>query len=216
MRIWHTGIPGADRICVDVPRPRRGPRFPGGAIDDQDAVLEMVRNADDVDWRLRWALLEVFQLGEFRYVELYAKEYARIFNEVGSNPDVAEELTQRVKLILAGEVPADKGAKFASALMLGLPEDYRDLLYPVLSRYSDEGVNESPPLPPPRTSMGEQSDSPADSEDRFFAPGLFGRQSAISEAEAEVEGAAGQLELGNTGAARGQLVEVLRTVQAGG
>jgi len=44
-----------------------GMRYPGGALDEQHAILEIVKNAILIDWRLRWALLEIFLCGDDRH-----------------------------------------------------------------------------------------------------------------------------------------------------
>jgi hypothetical protein len=96
---------------IDKIGPLQGNRFPGGALDDQAAILALVQNAGTVPWILRWSLLEIFYCGDDRHLTDYAEAFATIVNEVGAVP----ELARRTALIADAETPVEQRSSFALA-----------------------------------------------------------------------------------------------------
>ena len=101
---------------IDKVGPLQGTRFPGGALDDQEATLALVQNSGAAPWVLRWAFLEIFHCGDSRHLSDYAEAFAKIANEVGAVP----ELVRRAALVADAETPANERSTFALAFRKGL------------------------------------------------------------------------------------------------
>lgn len=193
---------------IDKVGPLKGNRFPGGGIDDQAAILALVRNSGAVSWTLRWALLELFHCGDSRHLTDYAEAFAKIANEVGAMP----ELVHRAEIVAKAETPSDDRASFASAFRRELKPDLHAAFATVLA-----GL----PLVAPTnriepTIKNAPPDDEAESIPGLFQPGIFGRQEALRDADKILEEAERQWSLGNRSAARTQAVKVLQTAQEGG
>jgi hypothetical protein len=202
---------------MDAPGPRAGYRFPGGAIEEQEAILQMVRNAGSADWRLRWGLLEIFHLGDQRHVEDYATEYAKIANSVASIPGAAAELSARAEVLAVCETPAERRGEFITNLQRQIAPAYSSEFARVFAQLparcgdvSPEGPSESAKPEAPKHDKEEPDGS------GFLLPGVFGTQRSMSEAERVVESASAQLRLGNQNAARDELVRMFTILQDGG
>jgi len=184
----------------------KGNRFPGGALDDQAAILALVGNSGTVSWALRWALLEIFQCGDSRHLTDYAEAFAKIANEVGAVP----ELVRRAELVSIAETPNDDRSTFASA--------FRRELKPELHAAFARVLAELPPIKPPEPPLPRASREKGDDEgDReLYHPGIFGRQKALREADKILEEAGRQWTLGNRNAAKSEAVKALQVTQEGG
>jgi len=182
----------------------KGNRFPGGALDDQAAILALVGNSGDVSWALRWALLEIFHCGNSRHLASYAVAYAEIANEVGATP----ELVRRLEIVANAETPTDERNAFASDFRSNLKQELHVAFAAVLA-----GLPPVEPAEPPEPRISGEID---EDDDGFFSPGTFGRQSSLREADKILIEAEKQLSLGNRIAAKVKAVEVLRTAQKGG
>lgn len=184
----------------------KGNRFLGGALDDQAAILALVRSSGTVSWALRWALLEIFQCGDSRHLTDYAEAFAKIANEVGAVP----ELVRRAELVTNAETPSDDRSSFASA--------FRDELKPELQAAFAAVLAGLPPTKPPEPPLPRASREKGDDEgDReLYHPGIFGRQKALREADKMLEEAGRQWTLGNRNAAKSEAVKALQVTQEGG
>jgi hypothetical protein len=182
----------------------QGNRFPGEALDDQAAILQLVQNAGTVPWVFRWALLEIFHCGDDRHLSDYGEAFAKIVNEIGASP----ELVRRATLIADAETPLAQRSSFAVA--------FRAILKPELhGEFSAMLAN----LPPPKSAepvTRRPKDDKEDHDEGFFLPGVFGRQKAMAEADELLEVAKRQQSLGNRREAKEQAVKVLQATQAGG
>lgn len=190
---------------IDKVGPLKGSRFPGGALDDQAAVLALVRNSVTVSWALRWAVLEIFHCGDTRHLTAYAEAFAEIANEVGASPG----LIRRAEIVSSAETPREEHASFTSAV--------RDELKPELhSAFATVLVG----LPPVRRSKPAEPlverETDDDENNGLFHPGIFGRQNALRDAAKILAGAEKQLVLGNQKEAKAQAVKALQTEQEGG
>jgi len=205
---------------TDVPSRGRGNRYPGGAIDEQESLLEFVKSAEDIDWRLRWGLLEITLFGEWRYFEPYARQFGDLCNAHSPTSDVGAEIAQRLHSILLEEVPKDYQSRFASELSGAVSEKWRVALSSVLARFRDSKPTDPLPEPKVRSSQRQQRNatkaSDDDDNDALTMPGLMGRQSALSTAKSQLAEAGQALLLGNSSRATVLLLEALREIQDGG
>lgn len=190
----------------------KGNRYPGGALDEQAAILALVRNSSSVPWALRWALLEIFHCGDSRHLTDYAAAFAKIANEVGALP----ELVRRAEIVVNAETPSSERSEFRSAFQSELmPELHADFAAVLagLPPPNPPDWSERPEAPaPPR--YREKGDD--DEIEGLFHPGIFGRQKALREADKNLEEAERQWALGNKKSAKEQAVKVLKTAQDGG
>ena len=190
---------------IDKVGPLRGSRFPGGAIDDQDAILELVRHSEAASWTFRWALLEIFHCGDSRYVSNYAAAFASIANEAGGLP----ELVQRIGIVVNSETPSDEKSIFASAFRHELKQELHVAFAAVLV-----GLTPIKPVEPikPVAEVGEDEDF----DDDLSESGFFGREEALRDGDQILKEAELQLTLGNSREAKSQAAKVLKTAQEGG
>ena len=77
-----------------------GMRFPGAALEEQASLLQLLRHTrGQADWRLRWALLEVYQHGDPRHLTKWGREYAAIIAELSASDDTLAWTKTRVRII---------------------------------------------------------------------------------------------------------------------
>lgn len=209
-----------DRIA-----PLRGMRFPGGAIDEQDALYRMLDVATPVaDWPINWALLEIYQFGDVRHLEKSAKSYARLIVQAREEPGASEVMLERLKIICAEEFDGEQRQKFLSILQDSLPQDliesFKDILKEKSQITGEASANKRPDTTSqPHLSEESRIDETEQEEsalNSFVMPGVFGTQASSREAEAALERAERQLTRGNILAARTEALKVLELYQHGG
>ena len=203
---------------TDMPNPGRGMRYPGGALDEQEAILMMVRNGEELDWRLRWALLEIFQLGDDRHLDDYATEYAKLINFFQNDAATISKMNDRLRLVVCAEIGPEEIQKFLIA--------FRKELVPALhEKFAEILTKLSAPLPQDVTQMGfhqstaepaPKAESNEDYDDGFYLPGTFGRRSVMKKAESLLEALEFQIRLGNFAVGKEKAVEILQLLQDGG
>lgn len=200
---------------IDKPSPTVGMRHPGGALDEQEAILKMVQNANELDWRPRWALLEIFQFGDERHLDDYATEYANIINQAGIDGAAISEMVRRTELVVGGEIESDEQSRFQKSFCRKLDTQHHDAFAKFMPHVSKEDS-----LPEMNVFVsGEVADSSkveSLDEDRMLFPGIFGRQSAMKTADEALATAETQLKLRNFEAAKSEAVKVLQVLQDGG
>lgn len=203
---------------IDKPSPMVGMRFPGGALDEQHAILEMVRNARGLDWRPRWALLEIFQCGDARHLDDYATEYAKLINQAGIDAAAISEMVSRVKFVVGADIDPEERSKFLKSFSKELDTAHCHAFSNIIPQLSNADSQHEMSLPVKDTSVISSTSQDVESqakEDLYF-PGIFGRQSATREADATLAIAETHLELGNLEATKSQAVKVLQILQDGG
>lgn len=198
-----------DRVSSTV-----GSRFPGGALDEQYAILQVIKNLDS-DWRLLWSLLEIFQCGDRRHIRDFAAGYATIVNQM-THTDAVEESVRRLRLILETEISSSDRGEFIEIFSNKL-DDNQTMFDDLVNDYGQHTVsNLDHKLTPKQSqaSIDESRQRPVD--DSFVVPGTFGRQSAMYSADEALKLAEQNFKLGNYDAARGGAVRALRVMQDGG
>lgn len=203
---------------IDKPSPMIGMRFPGGALDEQHAILHMVRNGDGLDWRVCWALLEIFQLGDKRHLNDFAIEYARLVNRAGAESPVIPEMVYRIKFVVGADIDPDERNQFLSAFQKALNVEHHHAFSKVMEQLSTADLQDKARVPLEKTAVDvstSQDDNLKDRDDLYF-PGIFGRQSATRDAVEVLAAAETHLKLGNIEAAKIQAVKVLQILQDGG
>lgn len=203
----------------------RGMRFPGGALDEQDALYRMLRVATpDADWPICWALLEIYQFGDARHLQESARAYARLAVQAREEPGAHAAMVERLRVICEGEFDDEQRAEFLSTLRDSLPPDYLQSFEEVLDEEPQATEEASPSeaydlvsqrsLPEGNGVDGrEQAESALDS---FVMPGTFGTLASSRESKEALARAERQLARGNTSAARAEAIAALEHYQRGG
>jgi len=196
----------------------RGLRFPGGALDEQDAILRMVRSIGaNEDWRVCWALLEVYQHGDDRHLESSAAAYARL---VGNTDDATERalMKERLLLIIKTELSQEDAVKFLTEFHKALPQPLRvefEEVFRLLPKdsASEQAVQRVSTLDiEPTTPEGSGSLE----RDDLFLPGTFGTTRSTRESDEALARAEAHLVRLNVDAARTAALSSLQLLQGGG
>ncbi|WP_415302016.1 AVAST type 1 anti-phage system protease Avs1b [Alcaligenes sp. SJTW-7] len=221
-----------DRVSTLV-----GMRFPGAALEEQAALLALLRHSrGQASWQLRWALLEVYQHGDERHLTDWGREYAAIITELVSSADDLAQAKVRVHSIV-NTLNSERAWLLLRALVPSLPPalrpDYAYLLDEVKSklderqleqltssfglRYEQEERDKTPRFDvdtkQPNDGVVEEEDA---EDDRLFMPGMFGKRAAVKDACTQIETARILLKRRNFSAATQECIGALQTLQAGG
>lgn len=215
---------GLDRVA-----PLSGMHFPGGALEDQAALLALlVKVPPDTDWRLSWALLEVFLNGDDRHLTDWGKQFARLISSMLEGSDELVWAKRRICLISQGMSPG-RGRTLLLGLLSSLPETHRpafeELCPPTEGPTTslDLELNSAHSSATEESSQGNSDTSPtaegprANSiEEMLQHPGLFGSRATYDQACLNLQSVVALKRRGNTSAAIQAAVNVLRTLQDGG
>lgn len=182
----------ADRINARI-----GPRHPGGALDEQQSILSFVNNSITADWRLRFALLQVFLCGDKRHLKDFAAAFAKAIKR---EADTSEHVAMRGRLshIIATDLAQSERSEFQEEV---------DLILVDTARNESKGEK----------IQAQQTvrESASEAREELFMPGVFGRQTATHSAKAKLEVAEGHVKRRNFAAAREAAVATLREFQDG-
>lgn len=204
---------------MDRPSPLRGLRFPGGALDEQDAILRMVQSiGENGNWDVCWALLEVYQHGDDRHIASFAAAYARL---AGCAGDAAERALMRERLLLLVKSELSKEESE------GFLEEFSRSLSPALNEEFEEVLRLRQPGP-----IGEQAASSVSevnlestagqeapgnlAQDDMLLPGTFGTARSTRESSEALVRAQAHLDRLNIEAARAEALSALELLQGGG
>lgn len=201
---------------VDKPSPTVGMRHPGGALDEQEAILKMIQNANELDWRLRWALLEIFQFGDERHLDDYATEYANIINQAGIDAAAILEMVRRTEFVVGGEIEPDEQSRFQRTFWRKLDDQHHDAFVKIKPRLDESPRFGADTLVKEATDVSASVEVESEVEDKLYMPGTFGRRSSTKEADAELVIAEKQLKLRNLAAAKHHAAKSLKILQEGG
>lgn len=215
---------------LDRVSPLIGMRYPGGALEEQAALLALLRQArGQADWRLRWALLEVYQHGDERHLTDWGREYAEIITELAGDSGNLAWAATRIRSI-AHSMNSERALLLLGALVSQLPKEIQsgftgslNEAKAELSSEQHESLAASFDLPheqdnqaaSPRNKPKDSADDDLDDE-RLFMPGIFGKPSATKDARAALEAAQSQLSRRNSSAAVHECIRALRAFQSGG
>lgn len=220
-----------DRVSTLV-----GMRFPGAALEEQAALLALLRHTRErANWQLRWALLEVYQHGDERHLIDWGREYAAIISElVNSSGDLARAKARVRSIVnsLNNERAWLLLRPLVSNLPSGLRSDFKPLLEEVRSNLDERQIeqltssfglrheaDDGDETPVPQDGTATPTDDAAEAntdDDRLFLPGTFGKRSVLREASTKIDFARAQLIRRNFSAATQGCFEALQALQAGG
>jgi len=196
----------AEQGSIDKVGQLKGNRFPGGALDEQEAILEIVKKSANVSWQLQWALLEIFHCGDSRYIKGYAKHFARLC----SLSDNKNEVLERLKIVVYSETSNLNREEFISVFCSSLHPSLHSIFSPLFSE-----LKTKPNKLDPSSHINSSKKDEDQSDEDLHAPGVFGNRSALDEGDKLLEEAEKQLSIGNKNKAKSKAVEVLQTAQKG-
>jgi len=224
-----------DRVSTLV-----GMRFPGGALEEQAALLTLLRyTREQASWELRWALLEVYQHGDERHLTDWGREYATIIVELVDSPDDLAQAKARVRSI-AYALNTERAwlllRSFVFSLPSGIRADFMPLLEETRSKLDDnqvaqlissfglgndedgsaETAQQEGNAKKPANDVPDADDHNHDEDDRLFLPGTFGKRSAVGKARSQIVKARAQVTRRSFSAAAKECIKALQTLQGEG
>lgn len=220
-----------DRISALV-----GMRFPGAALEEQAALLAMLRTVRGAaHWRVRWALLEVFLRGDERHLPDWGREFGAILSELTESPDDLTQATGRLRSIIAS-LSDERAWLLMMALVRAVPTSIRADFEAVLttreSRLTPEQIsqlesifdvkgelaarNAAATVPEKTKELSGDSAAEEFDEDALYLPGTFGKKAALREASERLVSARRHTSRGNSAAAVGDSIGALSALQDGG
>lgn len=220
-----------DRISALV-----GMRFPGAALEEQAALLVMLRKVRGVaHWRVRWALLEVFLRGDERHLPDWGREFGALLSELIESPDDLTQATSRLRSIIAS-LSDERAWLMMMALVPAVPPPMRADLEAVLaareSRLEPDQVsrlesafdvkrelaarNAAATIREKTKELSGESATKEFDEDALYLPGTFGKRAALRDASERLFSASRQTSRGNSVAAVRDSIGALSALQDGG
>ncbi|MBM7072755.1 trypsin-like peptidase domain-containing protein [Shewanella sp. 202IG2-18] len=199
----------------------RGTRFPGGALDEQDSILCIIKSAiPNADWQLCWTLLESYQFGDSRHLSNYAEAYGLLIKKGEEDSEALTMMMKRLEIICESELENAQCFEFLSSIKLYLPDGLKQQfenrfgVYFNLSQASKETIQHS------KVSSVEQAwkgDSNKEKDlDSLHLPGTFGTSCSMAEAEAAFSKADRHLRRRNKSEAQREVISGLEAIQCGG
>lgn len=198
---------------VDFVTPIRGMNYPGAQLIEQDCILQIVSNANDVHWRLKWALLEIFQCGDERYFNEFAIEFAKLFNSNTNDID-QNAMQSRLRLIVDTELSQSDRDKFLTTFLDNVSAEKQLLLCDFFD------FTPSKPKDKFQTSISKnQQNTGADTENTVIDPasslikGEIGKLSVLQETEGLETNINKHLKRDNIQQAKQEAIKILKKYQ---
>jgi hypothetical protein len=202
---------------IDRISPLRGTRFPGGALDEQDSIFCIIKSAILVaDWQLCWTLLEIYQFGDSRHLDNYAKTYALLMQQAEEDNDTIILMLKRLRLICETDVEKEKRSEFLSSIKSHLPSNLVTQFESTFGELSNsENVAEMELV----QSFSEEKDelsSEQSTRDTLYMPGTFGTTDSIQEAKNALKKAEKHLKRNSNSDAQKEAIAGIVSIQNGG
>lgn len=198
----------------------KGTRFPGSALDEQDAILCIVKSAISyIDWQFCWVLLETFQFGDSRHLSNYAEVYGLLIQQYHADANAIEMMFSRLEIICESEISKEHRSTFLSSINSSIPEclkgkfqnqfvSYSDSLSPVVQEIEKTSTD---------SIMRKNEDNGAKQHtiDSLFTPGIFGTRDSINQAQEFFSSAKRYIRRKNYSQAQQEILFGLETIQEG-
>ncbi|MFB2853211.1 AVAST type 1 anti-phage system protease Avs1b, partial [Aeromonas veronii] len=214
---------------LDRVAPLVGMRYPGGALEEQASLLQLLEQSGTLaDWRVRWSLLEVYQHGDDRHLGDWGGAYAGLIQELLHKEIELAWAIQRIGRI-AESMNSERAWLLLHGLVEALPEALRDKFSATMGQFraslspsqfqkltSRFGLlNEIRTAAVQKPEIADEDDEDSDQE-RFSMPGTFGTRKSVKEARQVVKEAQQQAKRRNTSATVERALSALRVLQNGG
>lgn len=196
-----------------------GTRFPGGALDEQDSILCIVKSAiPHIEWQFCWMLLEIFQFGDSRHLANYAEVYGNLLITNQGDLTAIEQMFNRLEIIYKSELCNDERSNFISALKKHIPESLNDKFqnhFGSCFDISSSNEQESEKTPFVQTNTEKNTGVKQDNFDSLFTPGIFGTSTSYAQVEAYFSSANKAIKRKNHKQAQQDILTALKTLQLG-
>ena len=192
----------------------RGLRFGVREVDEQGGVLALTPGLDEANPCIVWALVELFWLGDDRYLESFGREIGRLLRTADSGAILA----RLVRTVRTDFAPSKRKTYIRALLESDAGELVRDALVSAgFGSFCEpakqpEAQSEAMPV---LEHAGECARAELD-EDEFMMPGIFGSKSAIRGLEDAVKDGNMKRQEGNQVRAMDSYSAGLQEAQAGG
>ncbi|QRQ11510.1 AVAST type 1 anti-phage system protease Avs1b [Acinetobacter pittii] len=199
----------------------KGTRFPGGALDEQDAILCIVKSAIPyIDWQFCWVILETFHFGDWRHLSNYAEIYGLLIQKNQADAETIKMMFSRLEIICESEMRKDERTEFLTSLKKYIPESIKDTfqnqfvsylesLTPILQETSKVPIN-------PIAKESKAKSTKQDTIDSLYSPGVFGTSDSLSQAEEFFSNANRYMRRRNYSLAQQEVISALQAFQDGG
>lgn len=220
-----------DRISALV-----GMRFPGAALEEQAALLAILRKVRGVaHWRVRWALLEVFLRGDERHLPDWGRELGTLLSELTESPVDLTQARGRLRSIIAS-LSDERAWLLMMALVprvtTTIRSDMERVLVEIEASLEPDQVSRlestfdvkrelaawKAASTEPEKAKEPGGDGAANEwdEDALYLPGTFGKKTALRKASERLDSARRQASRRNSAAAVRDSTEALSALQDGG
>lgn len=199
----------------------KGTRFPGGALDEQDSILSLIKPLiSSADWQLCWALLESFQFGDSRYINRFAEAYNLLIDKVSDVDNALTMIMDRLEIICESEFENKEDcSEFIVLIASSIPERYTETFEARFATYTipPETKKTTVTIPEESTVKDENRENKHEEDyDSIYMPGLFGSRSSIAEATTALSKAERYLRRRNFSEAQKEIITGLMDIQSGG
>lgn len=196
----------------------KGTRFPGTALDEQDAILSLITPLiPKVDWQLCWALLECFQFGDSRHIKSFARAYSLLIDKIANDRASLALVLDRIEIICESEFNnledrsdfvASVTSKFDVHLKNTFAKRFPDYsIQPDVASFETQLHVDSKP---------ETRDTEKKDEDAIPLPGTFGSNRSVEEANVALANASRYLRRKNYSEAKREVISAMKSIQEGG
>ncbi|MGE9313211.1 trypsin-like peptidase domain-containing protein [Niabella sp. CJ426] len=195
----QTIITNAESGEVDMPYTGEGYVLGARAIEEQSAIMDMLRNIKDSGSLIVWGLSELFMLGDDRYIRGYAKIQAGILNHLeNSEPGKSDIVFKRLARFVVAEISDEFRYEYLRELFSELSTSNFEKVKPYL-----EAVGMQPNQPQKEEAEEERKPSTRTKEKENPLDGLI-----IAKEEAQRK-----INTENKSGARKVIVDALQKVQ---
>lgn len=194
-----------NRKQIDVLEEGRGYDRGYNYIDTQRAILNILNNTCSIEYSTKWILLELYLVGDPRYLNDFAELFLQILNDLKKEKVPYLEFYQkRLEVITQEILPTDLRSEFDRYIKEKLNSRSYEPIQP------DTNLSE-----PSKLARGNDLEGDHD-EDMLFLPGIFGKKSGIKDFELLVNKAQEEAEIENFSNAKTLYLQSLQQKQAAG
>ena len=216
----------------DIDSPKLGDGYINGTreINEQGAILCMLEHCGNLDVFIKWALTEIFFLGDSRYNQQFITHQINLLNVLSELGEDQKEIHDLMVLRVIRMIVCDFDEELRIEYLSEIKKILNSQSYLVIS---EAIIKLGFPLPDEiveacdkvqnieknakKVDVGTEGDKDENDEnDRIFFPGTFGTRKSIRTSEQLLEQAKSELEIENYDEVKKILVSALHTVQDGG
>lgn len=218
----------AESFGIDSSKPGEGYINGTREINEQSAILSMLDHCEKLDVLIKWALTEIFFLGDSRYNDQFIKHQVNLLNSSFGTDVNQQEIHDLIVSRIVRMIVCDFDIELRNCYLSELQKLLNSQSYLAISKaitrlgfsLPDATLEEHDTLSTikqnaPKSDDGADEDS-EDENHRIFFPGTFGTRKAMRTSNLLLEQAKAELEIENHVEVRKILVSALHITQEGG